>query len=74
MKNFKSSTNKIVYAEMFGFHFDTDADITIECNVKVCATSSSDSTCTIQTVSIWYEGYCFWDVGVEYACAFILPS
>ncbi|XP_063416776.1 uncharacterized protein LOC134699014 [Mytilus trossulus] len=51
MKNFKSSTDKIVYAEMFGFHFDTDADITIECNIKVCATPSSDATCTLQTNS-----------------------
>lgn len=53
MKNFKPSTKKIVYAEMFGFHFDIDADITIECDVKVCAASSkSDKSCTLKTVSI----------------------
>ncbi|CAC5421703.1 unnamed protein product [Mytilus coruscus] len=52
MHNFKSSTDKIVYAEMFGFHFDFDADITIECDVKVCPKSKSDPSCTLKTVSI----------------------
>lgn len=32
-----------MYAELFGFHFDFDADITIECDVKVCTKTSPDT-------------------------------
>lgn len=52
MENFKELTSQIVYAEMFGFHFDFDADITIECDVKVCPTSLTSGKCKLQTVSI----------------------
>lgn len=53
MHNFNQLTKQIIYAEMFGFHFDVNADITIECDVKVCgSSSSSDKSCVFQGVSI----------------------
>ncbi|VDI11710.1 Hypothetical predicted protein, partial [Mytilus galloprovincialis] len=45
MHAFKNLTDRIVYAEMFGFHFNIDADITIECDVKICTKYSTDPTC-----------------------------
>lgn len=39
MKNFDKVTDSqgtIVYAEIYGFNFDDDGDITIECDVKIC--------------------------------------
>lgn len=53
MHSFNQLTKQIIYAEMFGFHFDVNADITIECDVKVCgSSSSSDKFCVFQGVSI----------------------
>lgn len=56
MHNFlkmSDAKDKIVYAEMFGFNFVDDGDITIECDVKICR-DTTDTKCIFKDVSWCY--------------------
>ena len=59
MHNFKKISDKIVYAEMFAFHFAKDKDITIECDVRICSAMDKSTKCFLKTVgvSIMYITY-----------------
>lgn len=51
MHNFeKISSNKILLAEMFGFHFVDDADISVECDVMICRESDNSEKCNLKKV------------------------
>jgi hypothetical protein len=52
MHNFKKISDKIVYAEMFAFHFAKDKDITIECDVRICSTENNSTGCFLKTVGV----------------------
>ena len=52
MHNFKKISDKIVYAEMFAFHFATDKDITIECDVRICSAEDKATKCFLKTVGV----------------------
>ena len=52
MHNFKQISEQIVYAEMFAFHFATDKDITIECDVRICSKEDRKSQCHLKIVKV----------------------
>lgn len=48
MHNFDVISNEILFAEMFGFHFVDDADISVECDVMICRKSDSSANCRLK--------------------------
>lgn len=50
MHNFDIISNKILLAEMFGFHFVDDADISVECDVMICRESDNSEKCRLKQV------------------------
>lgn len=45
---FERINDKIIFAELFGFHFVDDADISVECEVMICNKADNSSMCTLK--------------------------
>ncbi|XP_071172110.1 uncharacterized protein [Mytilus edulis] len=48
MHGFEKINDKIIFAELFGFHFVDDADISVECEVMICNKADNSPMCTLK--------------------------
>lgn len=51
MHGFEKINDKIIFAELFGFHFVDDADISVECEVMICNKADKSPMCTLKQVT-----------------------